>query len=161
MSVFHRRMQERTWTREQYQTAANQLGRDDTAQYWTWVPVSSFLIGAASQLYLSLPENVFLRASDCLHLVTALHHGFEELCTFDRHQFAAAQGFGLAVIKLWRLVMFVFPSGQDYSPGDSQCYRDQNQEAHHAQPGKEIPDTRIDSSHASEGDLRNHDLRPR
>jgi uncharacterized protein len=100
MSVFHRRMRERTWTREQFQTAANQLGRDDTAQYWTWVPVSSFLIGAASQLYLSLPENVFLRASDCLHLVTALHHGFEELCTFDRHQLAAAQGLGLAVIKL-------------------------------------------------------------
>ena len=68
MSVFHRRMRERAWTREQFQTAVNQLGRDDTAQYWTWVPVSSFIIGAASQLYLSLPENVFLRASDCLHL---------------------------------------------------------------------------------------------
>ena len=100
MSVFHSRMRERAWTREQFQTAANQLSRDDTAQYWTWVPVSSFIIGAASQLYLSLPETVFLRASDCLHLVTALHHGFEELCTFDRHQLAAAQGLGLGVIKL-------------------------------------------------------------
>ena len=100
MSVFHRRMRERAWTREQFQTAANQLSRDDTAQYWTWVPVSSFTIGAASQLYLSLPETVFLRASDCLHLVTALHHGFEEFCTFDRHQLAAAQGLGLGIIKL-------------------------------------------------------------
>ena len=34
------------------------------------------IVGAASQLYLSLPESVFLRASDCLHFVTALHEGF-------------------------------------------------------------------------------------
>jgi uncharacterized protein len=100
MSVFHRRMREREWTREQFQTAANQLSRDDTAQYWTWLPVSSFIIGAASQMYLSLPESLFLRASDCLHLVTALHHGFEEVCTFDRHQQAAVQTLGLTVIKL-------------------------------------------------------------
>ena len=100
MSVFHRRMREREWTREQFQAAANQLSRDDTAQYWTWLPLSSLIIGAASQSYLALPKKVFLRASDCLHLVTALHHGFEELCTFDRHQLAAAQALGLAVIKL-------------------------------------------------------------
>ena len=100
MSVFHRRRRELAWTREQFQAAANQLSRDDTAQYWTWVPVSSFIIGAASQIYQSLNERVFLRASDCLHLVTALHHGFEELCTFDRHQLAAVQGLGLGVIKL-------------------------------------------------------------
>jgi predicted nucleic acid-binding protein len=100
MSVFHRRMREREWNREQFQTAANQLSRDDTVQYWTWLPVGSFIIGAASQMYLSLPESAFLRASDCLHLVTALHHGFEEVCTFDRHQQAAVQTLGLTVIKL-------------------------------------------------------------
>ena len=37
---------------------------------------------------------------DCLHLISALHHGFEELCTFDRHQLAAAQALGLTVLKL-------------------------------------------------------------
>jgi predicted nucleic acid-binding protein len=100
MSVFHRRMRERKWTAEQFQRAASQLGRDNVARYWTWSPVSSSIIGAANQLYLSLPESVFLRASDCLHLVTALHHGFEELCTFDRHQQEAVQALGLAVIKL-------------------------------------------------------------
>ena len=100
MSVFHRRMRERDWTREQFQTAANQLSRDDTARYWTWLPLSSFIIGAASQLYLSLPASVFLRASDCLHLVTALHHGFEEVCTLDRRQQQAVQVLGLTVVKL-------------------------------------------------------------
>jgi hypothetical protein len=53
-------LREREWTREQFQKAANQLGRDDTAQYWTWLPVSTFIIGAASQMCLSLAESVFL-----------------------------------------------------------------------------------------------------
>jgi uncharacterized protein len=100
MSVFHRRMREREWTREQFQAAASQLSRHDATQYWTWLPVSDLIIGAANQLYLSLSESVFLRASDCLHLVTALHHGFEEVCTFDRHQQEAVQALSLAVIKL-------------------------------------------------------------
>jgi len=58
------------------------------------------VVGAASQLYLSLPENVFLRASDRLHLVTALHQGFEEICTFDRRQQEAAQALGLTIATI-------------------------------------------------------------
>jgi predicted nucleic acid-binding protein len=100
MSTFHRQLRERKWTRGQFNDVAGQFNRDNTVQYWTWSPVTSAIIGAASQLYLSLPESVFLRASDCLHLITALHHGFEKLCTFDRHQLAAAQALGLAILKL-------------------------------------------------------------
>jgi predicted nucleic acid-binding protein len=100
MSTFHRQLRARKWTRGQFNDVAGQFNRDNTAEYWTWSPVSSATIGAASQLYLSLPESVFLRVSDCLHLVTALHHGFDEVCTFDRHQLAAAQALGLAILKL-------------------------------------------------------------
>jgi uncharacterized protein len=100
LSAFHRQLRERKWTREQFQDVAGQFNRDNTSKYWTWLPVGSVIVDAASQLYLSLPENVFLRASDCLHLVTALHHGFEEVCTFDRHQEEAVQALGIAVIEL-------------------------------------------------------------
>jgi predicted nucleic acid-binding protein len=95
MSLFHRRRRERKWTLTRFQAATRQFSRDDAL--WTWLPVSSLIVGAASQLYLSLPENVFLRASDCLHLVTALHEGFAEICTFDRHQQEAMQALGLTV----------------------------------------------------------------
>jgi PIN domain len=61
---------------------------------------ASLSVGA-SQLYQSLPESVFLRASDCLHLVTALNQGFEEICTFDRHQQAAVRALGLAIATIW------------------------------------------------------------
>ncbi|HYY27859.1 MAG TPA: type II toxin-antitoxin system VapC family toxin [Chthoniobacterales bacterium] len=99
MSVFHRRMRERDWTREQFQAATSQFNRNEAARFWTWVPVSSSIVDEASRLYMSLPESVFLRASDCLHIVTALHHGFDGLCTFDRHQLQAAKALGLAVLK--------------------------------------------------------------
>lgn len=100
MSTFHRQLRERKWTRGHFGDVAAQFNRDDAAGYWTWVPLNSFILGAASQLYLSLSESVFLRASDCLHLITALHHGFEEVCTFDRHQQKAVQALGLAVTIL-------------------------------------------------------------
>ena len=100
MSVFHRRIRERKWTRERFQVAASQFSRDDALKYWSWLPVSGLIVAAASQLYLSLPESVFLRASDCLHLVTALHEGFEEICTFDRQQQAAVRALGLAIATI-------------------------------------------------------------
>jgi uncharacterized protein len=100
MSVFHRRLRERKWTRERFQVAAGQFSRDDALKYWSWLPVKGLIVSAASQLYLSLPESVFLRASDCLHLVTALHEGFEEICTFDHHQKDAVQAIGLTVATI-------------------------------------------------------------
>jgi hypothetical protein len=100
MSVFHRRMRERKWTREKFQVAAGQFSRDDALKYWSWLAVSGLIVSAASQLYLSLPESVFLRASDCLHLITALQEGFQEICTFDRHQQEAVQALGLTIASI-------------------------------------------------------------
>jgi hypothetical protein len=64
LSVFHRRVRERKWTREQFQVTAGQFSLDDALNYWSWSPLSSLIVSAASQLYLSLPESVYLRASD-------------------------------------------------------------------------------------------------
>jgi predicted nucleic acid-binding protein len=42
-----------------------------------------------------LPDTVWLRTADCLHLVTSMHHGFTEIFTYDRNQSAAAASLGL------------------------------------------------------------------
>jgi predicted nucleic acid-binding protein len=47
-----------------------------------------------------LPETIFLRTADCLHLVTALHHGFTEIHTHDVHQIRAASALGLAAASI-------------------------------------------------------------
>lgn len=53
------------------------------------------------------------------------------------------------------------PKGGARSPDDSQCCRDQNQEARCAQPGKQITDLRIDGAYVCERNLRDHDLSAR
>jgi predicted nucleic acid-binding protein len=54
---------------------------------------------AAARIYDTLPETVFLRSADCLHLVTALHHNFDRIHTFDTHQAKAAPALGLLALS--------------------------------------------------------------
>lgn len=95
MGVFHRQLREKKWTPAQFQTAIRQFGNDDVSGFWSWLALDTATIEAAAKTYTTLPDSVFLRSADCLHLVTALHHGFTEIFTYDRHQTLAAAAVGL------------------------------------------------------------------
>ena len=95
MGVFHRRLREGKWTRADFFAAVRQFERDDLSGFWTWLPLQNIITEAAARTYTTLPGNVFLRSADCLHLVTALHHNFSEIYTYDIHQSKAAQALGL------------------------------------------------------------------
>lgn len=95
MGVFHRQLRERKWTPAQFQTAVRQFGNDDVSGFWTWLALDTATLEAAAKTYTTLPDSVFLRSADCLHLMTALHHGFTEIMTYDRHQILAASAVGL------------------------------------------------------------------
>ena len=95
MSVFHRQLRERKWTRDNFMTAVRQFTNDDLGGFWTWLPLDAMIIEAAAKIYTTLPDTVFLRSADCLHLVTAMHHSFSEIYTYDTHQTAAATSLGL------------------------------------------------------------------
>ena len=95
MSVFHRQLRERKWTRDNFMTAVRQFTNDDLGGFWTWLPLDTAIIDAAAKIYTTLPDTVFLRSADCLHLVTAMHHSFSEIYTYDTHQSAAATSLGL------------------------------------------------------------------
>lgn len=94
--VFHRRLREGRWTAAEFTATARQFQQDDLSGFWTWLPLDSVITQATAQVYVTLPAEVFLRTADCLHLVTARHHGFAEIHTFDRHQTAAAHALGLS-----------------------------------------------------------------
>jgi len=79
-------------------TAVRQFTNDDIGGFWTWLPLDVAIIEAAAKIFTPLPDTVFLRAADCLHLVTALHHGVAEICTYDTHQTAAAIAVGIKPI---------------------------------------------------------------
>ncbi len=95
MGVFHRQLRERKWTRDQFLIAVRQFTNDDLGGFWTWLPLDGAIVEAAAKTFVTLPDSVFLRTADCLHLVTALHHRFAEICTYDTHQSAAAVALGL------------------------------------------------------------------
>jgi predicted nucleic acid-binding protein len=46
-------------------------------------------------MYSEAPKQLFLRASDALHLICAKEHGFREIYSNDKHLLAAAKHFGL------------------------------------------------------------------
>jgi predicted nucleic acid-binding protein len=98
MSVFHRRLREGIWTQTDFLAAIRQFTNDDISEFWTWLPLDQSIIHAAAKIYTTLPSTVFLRSSDCIQLVTALHHNFAEIYTYDRHQSIAASSFGLTAV---------------------------------------------------------------
>jgi len=100
MSVFHRRLREKKWSRADFQAAARQFTADDIGGFFTWLPLDNAITDAAAKTYATLPETIFLRSADCLHIVTALHHGFEEIHTHDAHQGAAAAVLGVKAVAI-------------------------------------------------------------
>jgi len=99
MGAFHRRIREGMWTQSDFLAAVRQFSNDDISGFWTWLPLDKPIIEAAAKTYTTLPSTVFLRSSDCLHLVTALHHNFAEIYTYDTYQSAAATVLGLKAVS--------------------------------------------------------------
>jgi predicted nucleic acid-binding protein len=95
MGVFHRRLREGKWTQTDFLAAVRQFSNDDLGGFWTWLPLDKTILDAAAKTYATLPATVFLRSSDCLHLVTALHHNFTDIYTYDTQQSLAAATLGL------------------------------------------------------------------
>lgn len=99
-AVFHRRLREGKWSPADFRAAIRQFSHDDIAGFWTWLPLDRAIVEGAARTFTTLPSTVFLRSSDCLHLVTALHHKFSEVHTHDVHQIAAAAALGLRAVAI-------------------------------------------------------------
>lgn len=99
MGVFHRQLREKIWSRENFDAAIRQFNTDDMGGFWTWIPLDASIIEAAAKTYTTLPATVFLRAADCLHLITGVLNNFPEIYTYDRHQALAAPSLGLKPVK--------------------------------------------------------------
>jgi predicted nucleic acid-binding protein len=100
MGVFHRRLRDGKWTRDEFLNTAGQFAADDIGGYWTWMPLNALIVEAAAKTFTTLPGSAFLRASDCIHLVTAIHHNFAAIFTHERHQTAAAATLGLEAVTI-------------------------------------------------------------
>lgn len=100
MGVFHRRLREGKWTQADLGTTLRQFTNDDIGGFWSWLALDGSVVEAASRTFLTLPSTVFLRSSDCLHLVTAMRHNFTEIYTYDKHQAVAAMALGVSPVAI-------------------------------------------------------------
>jgi len=95
-SVFHRKWREKSRSLAEFLALIKQFEADCLANLWTWLPMSGAVVNAAAAKYLTLPDTIFLRSADAIHLACAAEAGFKELYSNDKHLLAAAGRFGLA-----------------------------------------------------------------
>jgi predicted nucleic acid-binding protein len=93
--AFHRNLREGTLTHRTARTARDQFLADVRSEVWRLLPVTDHILNRIESLTRALPREVFLRAGDAIHLVSAVEAGFNEIWTNDRHLLAAAAHFGL------------------------------------------------------------------
>jgi predicted nucleic acid-binding protein len=100
VSVFHRKWREKSRTKAEFRILMDQFEADCSAGLWTWLSMSSAVIKAATSTYGRIPESVFLRSADAIHLACAAEAGFKELYSNDRHLLSAASHFGLSGVVI-------------------------------------------------------------
>ena len=81
-------------------TVFSVLDHDDQNAAWTWLPLTSSLVEVATQAVRNLPENVYIRSADALHIAYARENGCGEIYSNDRHILAAARYFGVQAVNV-------------------------------------------------------------
>jgi predicted nucleic acid-binding protein len=94
-AAFHRKLREEQIDKRAHRLLVQQLESDCHSEIWTWLDSGMALVAKAADRYTSLSAQVFLRASDALHLTCAKENGFREIYSNDTHLLAAAKHFGL------------------------------------------------------------------
>src|SRR5438045_89756 len=64
MAVFHRQLRERRWTRDEFAAVVRQFSTDEGGGLWTWAPLDGGVIEQVVRIFITLPEDVFLRTAD-------------------------------------------------------------------------------------------------
>jgi hypothetical protein len=94
------RLREGRRDREAFHATVRQFQRDEAGGFWRWLPPDAAVVEQAVNASITLPDTVFLRTADCLHLVTAALHGLAEIHTPDLHQIKAPRSLALEVFQI-------------------------------------------------------------
>jgi predicted nucleic acid-binding protein len=94
-AALHRKLREREATKGQLTTIFSQLELDESQRLWNWLPLTESIMASVTSSFRTLPEHIFLRTADAVHLVTAKTNACREIYSNDIHLLAAALHFGL------------------------------------------------------------------
>ena len=93
--IFHRHMREGFLSREEARRAQGLFRRHVEESRWVLFPVSKGVLDKVAAETERLAADVFLRAGDAVHLVSAREAGFSEIWSNDRRLLSAARCFSL------------------------------------------------------------------
>jgi predicted nucleic acid-binding protein len=93
--VFLRRVREGALREDDAAKLRAAFLEDVRNEVWLLLPVNENLFRKVEFVTRTLPHEVFLRAGDAIHIVSAVDAGLDEIWTNDRHLLAAAAHFGL------------------------------------------------------------------
>lgn len=96
----HRKLRDGAMPLNHYTVALTQFCDDCNAGAFRWLALSPAVSKRVEQTYATLPANVFLRASDALHLACAAENHLKEIYSNDQRLLAAAQHFGLKGVNV-------------------------------------------------------------
>ena len=95
LAAFHRKLREGAITPRAFQARLDQFEADRESGAFHWLPIGPEVLALMQSVYAILPNTVYLRAADALHLATAGVHGFKAVYSNDKHLLAAARHFRL------------------------------------------------------------------
>jgi predicted nucleic acid-binding protein len=99
-SILKRHVREHHVTRREMTAILKDFEEDENRGVWQWFAVTSELLEKTRNAVLDLPNTVFVRSADALHLACAEEQGFQEVYTNDRHMLKAAKHFNVTGVNV-------------------------------------------------------------
>lgn len=99
-SAAHRHFREGNISKKNLSSVLHHFREDEQNGYWTWFPIHSDITEECCAAFETLPQSVYLRAADALHLSSARAQGFKTIYTNDEKLSAAAIHYGLKAIDV-------------------------------------------------------------
>jgi predicted nucleic acid-binding protein len=93
--TLHRGVREKVITRDHAAYLRQTFSGDSSQGVVQLIPISEGILRAVEATVTRMPETVFLRAGDAVHLASAQLEGFAEIWSNDRHMLKAAPHFGI------------------------------------------------------------------
>jgi predicted nucleic acid-binding protein len=95
MAAFHRKLREGAIKPAAYAALVDQVEAHIKAGAIQWLAQDQEVLSRVRQVYRNLPQSVFLRGADAIHLGTAAEAGLRIVYANDAHFLAAAKHFGI------------------------------------------------------------------
>ena len=100
IAAMHRWLREGKLDAAELQARLDQFERDSARGMFHWLALTDAVMDRVRTAYRNAPANLFLRASDALHLACAAENEFREIYSNDARLLAAAPHFGVRGVNI-------------------------------------------------------------